>query len=218
MMLGIMSKTSRSSTPSNSKKAAPAGQSHVALLRGINVGGKNKLPMKELAAMFAAAGCGDVRTYVQSGNVVFTAADVAGLDERLAGEIAARFGIRVPVVLRSASAMQAVVKGNPFLKAGVAEEGLHVYFLACAAPAKEMVKALDYERSPGDSYVVSGREIYLHLPNGVARTKLTNAYFDKQFGTVSTLRNWRTVVTLAEWAGSKGYASAHSCVRVTGYF
>jgi uncharacterized protein (DUF1697 family) len=192
-----MRTTSRSSILS--KNNVTAERTHVALLRGINVGGKNKLPMKELAAIFAALGCGDVRTYVQSGNVVFTAESVAGLAGHIAVEIEGRLGLRVPAILRTAAELRRVVESNPFLKAGVAAELLHVYFLECEAPAKERVKALDYGRSPGDSFVVSGREIYLHLPNGVARTKLTNAYFDRQLGTVSTLRNWRTVMTLAEW-------------------
>jgi uncharacterized protein (DUF1697 family) len=202
-----MKAMSRSSTPSKSnvsslgKADEPSGQMHLALLRGINVGGKNKLPMKELAAIFAEAGCGAVRTYVQSGNVVFTAESVAGLADRVTAEIEGQFGLRIPVVLRGAEAMRGVVLGNPFLKAGIADDWLYVYFLACEAPAREIVKALDYERSSGDSFVVSGREIYLHLPAGAARTKLTNAYFDRQLGTVSTMRNWRTVVTLAEWMG-----------------
>jgi len=173
---------------------------YVALLRGINVGGKNSLPMKELAGMFARAGCREVRTYIQSGNVVFGADDVEGLAERIAAEIEQRFGMRVPVILRSGAEMRKALRSNPFAKAGVEESMLHVYFLA-DKPAAAAVKALDYERSPGDSFVVAGREIYLHLPDGVARTKLTNVYFDKQLATVSTLRNWRTVVTLAGWMG-----------------
>ncbi len=175
---------------------------YAALLRGVNVGGKNKLPMKALASMFTAAGCGDVRTYIQSGNVVFSAdpaqVDVGRLGVLIADEIAGQFGLRVPMILRSAAEMRAVVRRNPFARAGVPEELLHVYFLANAG-AVAAVKALNHERSEGDTFVVSGREIYLHLPNGTARTKLTNVYFDRQLGTVSTLRNWRTVVTLGEW-------------------
>ncbi len=175
---------------------------HVALLRGINVGGKNKLPMKELTAIFSEAGCHPVRTYIQSGNVVFGAKSVAGLAAQVESEVERRVGVQAPVVLRTAEEMQRVATGNPFLKARVPEELLHVYFLGCEAPVAAAVKALDAERSPGDSFLVQGREIYLHLPNGAARTKLTNAYFDKAFETVSTLRNWRTVMTLAEWAGA----------------
>jgi uncharacterized protein (DUF1697 family) len=172
---------------------------HVALLRGINVGGKNMLPMKELAAMFVAAGCADVVTYIQSGNIVFRAEDkvVAGLGARIAKQIEARFGIRVPVVLRTAAEVNAVIQGNPFLKAGVSEETLHVCFLA-DQPGKDLVAGLDAGRSAPDAFAMVGREIYMQLVKGVAGTKLTNAYFDSKLKTVSTMRNWRTVLKLAE--------------------
>jgi len=175
---------------------------HVALLRGINVGGKNKLPMKALAGLFAEAGCSDVQTYIQSGNVVFSAdeATVHGLGERISGDIAEQFGLRVPVLIQDGEEMRKAVRNNPFVKARVEESLLHVYFLEDEPPAAAITK-LDLERSPGDSFVVAGRSIYLHLPNGVARTKLTNVYFDKQLGTVSTLRNWRTAVTLTGMLG-----------------
>jgi uncharacterized protein (DUF1697 family) len=172
---------------------------HVALLRGINVGGKNMLPMKELAAMFAKAGCADVTTYIQSGNVVFCAEDkmVEGLGAGIAKQVEARFGIRVPVVLRAAAEIDAVLRANPFLKAGASEETLHVCFLA-DRPGKDLVAGLDAGRSTPDAFAVVGREIYMQLVNGMARTKLTNAYFDSKLKTVSTMRNWRTVLKLAE--------------------
>jgi len=92
---------------------------HIALLRGINVSGRNMLPMAELAKIFAA-GCGDVKTYIQSGNVVFCADD--GIVDKLAGlitqQIEERFGCKVPVVLRTAAELGEVVRSNPFLKAG----------------------------------------------------------------------------------------------------
>ncbi|HEY6376537.1 MAG TPA: DUF1697 domain-containing protein [Edaphobacter sp.] len=171
----------------------------VALLRGINVGGKNILPMKELAAMFVASGCGDVATYIQSGNVVFSAG--AGVAKGLAGlisqRIEERFGLRIPVVMRTDEELGAVIRENPYLKGGVPEELLHVYFLADVPGAAEVGK-LDPLRSAPDAFSVRGREVYLHLPNGMARTKLTNAYFDSKLGTVSTARNWRTVLKLYE--------------------
>jgi uncharacterized protein (DUF1697 family) len=208
MMFAIMTAMSKSSIHSKSKPAAleeadpSACALHVALLRGINVGGKNILPMKELAGIFADAGCRNVRTYIQSGNVVFASdpGQVDGLGRRISEEIAARHSLRVPVIVRSAEEMRTMLHSNPFVKARVDVSHLHVYFLAeaCAVAA---VKALDIDRSPGDSFVVAGREIYLHLPNGVAPTKLTNVYFDKQLKTVSTLRNWRTALTLGTWMG-----------------
>jgi uncharacterized protein (DUF1697 family) len=176
---------------------------YVALLRGINVSGKNMLPMKELAAMFVAAGCSEVETYIQSGNVVFSAGAgvVKGLDAKISKMIEARFGWKVPVVIRSAAQMGMVVRENPFLKAGSAVELMHVYFLA-EAPGSEMVVGLDAGRSPGDRFEVVGGEIYLELGNGMGKSKLTNAYFDSKLKTVSTARNWRTVLKLMEMLGS----------------
>jgi uncharacterized protein (DUF1697 family) len=180
-------------------KGAKISLRHVALLRGINVGGKNMLPMKELAGMFVAAGCRDVTTYIQSGNVVFSADAkvVAGLGSLIAARVKERFGLRVPVVLRTAAEINAVISGNPFLKAGEGEEMLHVSFLA-DEPGKDLVAGLDAGRSAPDSFAVVGREIYMRLANGAGLTRLTNAYFDSKLKTVSTMRNWRTVLKLAE--------------------
>ncbi len=178
------------------------GSSYVALLRGINVGGKNKLPMKSLAALFAEAGAAEVRTYIQSGNVVFRAPAAAA--RRVPGLIEAAildgFGLRVPVVLRSGAELKKVASANPFLAGGVEPDRLHVAFLA-STPAKKNAAALDPDRSPPDAFVVRGREIYLHLPNGVGKSKLTNAYFDAKLETTSTIRNWRTVLELLRMTG-----------------
>lgn len=169
----------------------------MALLRGINVGGKNKLPMKELVDVFRTAGGDDVRTYIQSGNVVFRARSSAagGVAEAVTRGIADRFGYRVPVVVRRADELRTVVEVNPFIRAGRDPKMLHVAFLAAKPSARE-VAGLDPERSPPDELAVVGREVYLCCPNGMARTKFTNDYFDRQLGTTSTLRNWRTVLQL----------------------
>ena len=174
---------------------------YVALLRGINVGGRHKLLMRELAAMFVEAGCEDVRTYIQSGNVVFRAdpslAD--GLSARITTAIAASHGYQIPVVIRTAADLARVVRGNPFLADGADPTKLYVGFLA-EAPDPAKVARLDPDRSPPDAFVVRGDEVYLHFPNGVARSKLTNNYLDRTLGTVSTIRNWRTVCKLHEMA------------------
>jgi uncharacterized protein (DUF1697 family) len=180
----------------------PGGANHVAFLRGINVGGRNRLPMKDLAALFTAAGCGDVRTYIQSGNVVFTAA--AALAKKLPAAIEAairkRAGIQVPLVIRSPDELRAVAGGNPLLKAGAPPEMLHVGFLV-DAPTAAQVAVLDPKRSPPDEFVVRGREVYFRFPNGLGRSKLTSAYFDSKLGTTITVRNWRTVQALLELCG-----------------
>ena len=170
---------------------------HLALLRGVNVGGKAKLPMKELAAIFAAAGATSIRTFIQSGNVIFEAAEPENLTATVTLEIARIYSYPGRIVLRSAAELTAAFKSNPFAKARAPLETLHVYFLA-DQPNPAGVKSLDPDRSPGDSFVIRNREVYLHLPNGMARTRLTNAYFDTKLKTVSTARNWNTVARLVE--------------------
>jgi uncharacterized protein (DUF1697 family) len=172
---------------------------HIALLRGINVGGRNRLPMAGLTAMFIDVGCADVRTYIQSGNVVFRAAPRTA--NRIPGLIAKSLsdgvGLKIPVVVRGAADFHRVAAENPFVGTGADLALIHVGFLA-DAPGAARSAALDRERSPGDSFELRGREIYLSTPNGVAQTRYTNAYFDSALATISTFRNWRTVLKLAE--------------------
>jgi uncharacterized protein (DUF1697 family) len=196
-----MAKASKKTVTTAQPKAASSREAHVALLRAINVGGNNPVPMTDLAALFTEAGCASVRTYIQSGNVVFEppARPPADMSALLAKRIEARFGLKVPVVLRSASELAAVVRDNPFLAQGVDAESLHVMFLA-DVPTAEAAARLDPDRSPPSRFVLVGRDVYVHLPKGVARTKLTNDYFDRTLATVSTMRNWRTVSKLLEMA------------------
>lgn len=181
-----------------SKSAPPM---HVALLRGVNVGGKNRLPMADLAAMFTKAGGRDVATYIQSGNVVFRAAPAASarVSQAVSRAISQSFGFTVPLVIRTAEEMLAASRENPFLAAGADPETLHLGFLA-DLPAAAGVASLDDNRSPPDRFLVRGRDIYFHFPNGLARSKLTNAYFDSRLSTTTTVRNWRTVLALVEMA------------------
>ena len=179
-----------------------ASHRYVALLRGINVGGRHKLPMRDLATMFEAAGCEDVRTYIQSGNVVFRAPPmlVDGLSAQITAAIADSHGFQIPVVTRTVSDFDRIVRDNPFLAAGADPAKLHVGFLA-AAPEPARIARLDPDRSPPDAFEVRDREVYLHFPAGVARSKLDNAYFDRTLNTVCTIRNWRTVGKLHEMSG-----------------
>ena len=176
---------------------------YVALLRGLNVGAHNRIKMPDLVALFADAGCARLETFIQSGNVLFDAN--AALSRKVPALVAAllkkNFDIESPVVLRDAAELSAVVKGNPFLRRGDDVATLHVGFLA-AKPEAARVNALDPKRSPPDEFQVMGREIYFHFPGGLGRSKLTNAWFDSQLKTVSTVRNWNTVLELAKRLGS----------------
>ena len=178
--------------------ATTGEQRYVALLRGVNVGGRNKLPMADLRDIFAEAGCAAVQTYIQSGNVVFEATqDLAErVPEIVTLVIRRRFDIETAVIVRSREELRQVADSNPFDTSGDPRL-LHVAFLQ-DAPGAEAVARLDPERSPPDAFAVRGRNVYLHYPNGVARSKLTNEYLAAQLQTVSTTRNWRTVLTLLE--------------------
>lgn len=170
----------------------------IALLRGVNVGGKNKMEMRTLCGVFDAAGCTGSETYIQSGNVVFQSGLGDGeLQQRLAAAIEAQFGFAVPVVVRSAEEMQAALGENPF--AGVAEEHVAVMFLR-DRPTAEALARLETERFLPERFAVVGGQVYLYMPNGQGRSKMTSAYFDSRLKTVGTTRNLRTARTLVTMA------------------
>jgi uncharacterized protein (DUF1697 family) len=176
---------------------------HVALLRGINVGGKHIVPMAALSRMFEEAGGEGVRTYIQSGNVVFSATPSgAKRVARAVGEmIAAEFGFEPRIMVRTREDLERVAAGNPLITPTCDPKRHHVGFLA-ETPAASRVAGLDPGRSPRDRFVVQGDVIYVHYGVSVADSKLTGAYIDGVLGTSSTFRNWRTVLKLAEMVGA----------------
>ncbi len=171
----------------------------VALVRGVNVGGKNLLPMKELIELFLQAACCDVSSYIQSGNILFSATEQQAEEAKniIPTRIAEQYGFKTSLVLRTKQQLAVAIADNPFLRENVPEQDLHLYFLA-DYPKAEALQALDPDRYPPDRFTVRGREVYVQLPNGMARTKLTNNYFDTKLKTISTARNWRTVLKLSQ--------------------
>jgi len=161
----------------------------------VNVGGKNKVPMTELRALVESLGHSDVVTFIQSGNIVFTArrAITASSLERA---ITDHFGIDVTVVLRTPSELDKVVAGNPFARADIAK--VHVGFMA-NEPASAALAKLDTARFAPDEVAVRGRELYYFLPNGMGRTKLP-PYVDRQLKTPTPVRNWNTLTKLVALA------------------
>jgi uncharacterized protein (DUF1697 family) len=174
---------------------------YVALLRGINVGGRTRVGMDDLRRLFDALGHADVKSYLQSGNVLFTSP--AEDSSRLAGDverrIAKELGLTLTVLLRTADDLAQVVDNNPFLDRETDPATLHVTFLA-DAPHPERVARLERPRGEPDDFSLAGRELYLHCPNGYGRTKLNNAYVERRLGLAATTRNWRTVTTLCDLA------------------
>jgi len=167
----------------------------IGLLRAVNVGGR-KLPMSSVLAAVDAVGGADARTYLQSGNVVFSSSRRAA--EGLSGALSSAAGFDVAVLLRSGADLAAVVSGQPF---DGPETAWHVTFLS-GVPAAGAVSAMDRAAYGEDSFAVVGREVYLRTPGGYGRTKLNNALFERKLGVVATTRNWRTVCTLAEMAAA----------------
>jgi len=167
----------------------------IALLRGINVGGHNKVSMTDLRSIVESLGCSDVKTYIQSGNVVFThptSISPAAVED----EIEARLGMRVTVVLRTSAAMAKVLQGVPFDDSDLDLARLYVGFMA-ATPEHARVEALDAEQFLPERFAIVGEELYLYLPHGMGRTKLP-AYLDRQLKVPTTVRNWNTVQKLVE--------------------
>ena len=169
---------------------------YIVLLRAINVGGNNVLPMKELTRLCGELGGENVRTYIQSGNVALDLLQVETFARDLQAAILRDFALKVPVVVRQQAELAGTLAHNPWPERDL--KFTHVAFLA-DLPPPERVAALDPNRSPPDEFQMRGRDVYLHLVGGVGGTKLTNAWLDGKLGTVSTMRNWRTVQTLAEF-------------------
>jgi uncharacterized protein (DUF1697 family) len=174
-------------------------QTFAALLRGINVGGKVKIPMADLRATLSSLGFEDVVTYIQSGNAVFRApkSDEKAVATGIERAIQEAFGHDVAVLLRTHDELEQVERGTPYPVDDAAPTRVHVVFLD-EAPAKAAVSGLDPNRSPGDEFAVLGREIYLSLPNGLGRSKLTIDWFERGLGVRATARNWNTLRKLIE--------------------
>jgi uncharacterized protein (DUF1697 family) len=166
----------------------------VALLRGINLGSRNKVPMAELRRVFEEAGCEGVQTYIQSGNVVFTksAPDRAELERAVADA----FGVASAIVLRTADQLATVTASHPF---GPDTSKSSITFLA-EKPRAAAVRRLQELDIGADRVEVIGSDVFLHYPNGVQGARLTGALLEKTIGVAGTNRNWRTVAKLAELA------------------
>jgi uncharacterized protein (DUF1697 family) len=171
---------------------------YIALLRGINIGGRHLLPMGDLAELLAELGCEEVRTYIQSGNAVFRHRQQGR--ETIAFEIrrriADRYGFAPGVLLLTAAELQAVADGSPF--APRKGKALHCFFLE-AAPAAPDLERLAALQAPSEAFKLDGAVFYLHAPQGVGRSRLAFKV-EKCLGVAATARNWNTVLKLLAMA------------------
>lgn len=174
---------------------------HVVLLRGINLGSRNRIAMPELRSLLEDAGFEDVSTYVQSGNVVLSSAkksdDVARECERL---IADRLGLAIDVVARTRPQLAKVVERDPLGQLATNPKRYQVSFLAARPPSGLRAK-LERAKADQEAFAIHGREIYAWHPEGVARSKLWALLAGRDLGVTATARNWTTVTKLLELSG-----------------
>jgi uncharacterized protein (DUF1697 family) len=172
----------------------------VALLRAVNLGARNKVPMAELRASLERSGFGGVRTYIQSGNVLFTSGDGdrEALARRLEEEIARSFGVATTAILRTFDELRAVAARHPF---GADTSRTHVSFLAARPHPEGLARLAGFDAGP-DRIEIDGTEAYLRYPHGVQGSRLTAARLERLLGVAGTARNWRTVTALAELASA----------------
>lgn len=171
----------------------------IGLLRGVNVGGNKRVPMSDLRTLCDELGWRHVQTYIQSGNLVFSASGkTAALEIALEQALEKRFGFSVPIIIRSASDWPTYVKSNPFLEACEKDSHLVMLCLSKAPPKPDIAKNLLERAAGGERIVQIGDALWVHFANGVARSKLSPALLDRMAGSSVTARNWLTVLKLAE--------------------
>jgi len=171
---------------------------YISMLRGINVGGHKRIKMDQLRKSFEALGFEQVKTYIQSGNVVFKGGKLstAALSRKIEAKILSDFGFSVSVISRTQDEMEKTIQNNPFLKErGIDQTKLHVTFLS-EAPAPPALQKMQTLIAAPDQSRCAGREIYFYLPNGVSQSSLWKTPWERTLSVVTTMRNWNTVNSL----------------------
>jgi uncharacterized protein (DUF1697 family) len=176
---------------------------YIAILRGINVGGKRMIKMDALKQLFASLGFSKVETYIQSGNVFFQCKKTS--EEKLATTIAKEienvFGFDVPTIVTNAEDLKQIVANNPFAKDKKKQaEYFHVTFLA-TTPTKENIGSVEKLTFGDDAFAIMDKAVYLYCPNSYSNSKLTNGFFETKLKVIATTRNWKTcneLVNIAE--------------------
>ncbi|MCX6575154.1 MAG: DUF1697 domain-containing protein [Candidatus Aminicenantes bacterium] len=170
----------------------------ISMLRGINVGGQKKIRMAELTNLYESLDLVNVKTYVQSGNVVFdsTKSDASKLANLIEAHIERLFGFSVSIFIRDTNDFQRIIDSNPFLnKRSEDSAKLYVTFLY-RPPSEAKLGSLGIPNNEGDEFFVGGKEIYIFCPNGYGRTKFSNTFFEKKLSVPATTRNWNSVMAL----------------------
>jgi uncharacterized protein (DUF1697 family) len=177
-------------------------QTYITILRGINVSGKKMINMEALRAHMQELGFKNIKTYIQSGNLIFESENVelTELAKQIEKQIEKQYGFQVPVIVRTPDDLEHILKNNPFLN--VREEDidkLHVTFLSSEPKQEHLVKISPPENTT-DEFIIAGDHVFVFCPNGYGNTKISNTFFENKLKVTATTRNWKTVVKLAEMA------------------
>lgn len=174
---------------------------YVSMLRGINVGGQKKMNMEELRDSYESLRFKSVKTYIQSGNVVFQYPDTDAtiLEGKIEAKIKQHFKFDVSVLIRTKKEFQKVVENNPFHNKDLTKT--HVTFIS-DAPTRILVNEINKVKDRLEEFSIQGKQIYLFCPNGYGKSKMNNTFFERKSQVTATTRNWKTILSLNDIANS----------------
>lgn len=170
---------------------------YLALLRGINVGGHKKIPMKELKDLFNSLGFSKVATYIQSGNVIFSSSQEKGLEALIEGALKKRFGFEVTVIVLTEAKFKKAVQACPFIQEGDADGSKVLVSFLKEGPDKDGAAQIQAKAKESEQVVLGEKALYMNCPEGYGRSKLSTSILEKALGTRLTARNWKTVKALS---------------------
>lgn len=178
---------------------------YISLLRGINVGGHKKIKMADLRQLYSSLGLAKVKSYVQSGNVVFdtTSADRTDIASQIESAIESAYGFHVPVLLRTADELQTLIEQNPLLPLTAGETKNHYVLFLDRLPTVEEVTQLGTPVDGQEQFAPLNDALFVYYPKGAGRTKLTTNYFERKLSVAGTMRNWRTLNKLFTLASER---------------
>lgn len=167
---------------------------YISMLRGINVSGQKSIKMEKLKELYESLKFNDIKTYIQSGNVMFECkdSDYKSLEKKIENKIKEKIGFDVVIFIRTRNELKKVIENNPFKE----DERIYVTFLS-SVPSKIPIDEINKAKGKSEKYFISSREIYFSCPNGYGKTKLSNNFFENKLKVTATTRNWNTVKVLS---------------------
>lgn len=174
-------------------------QTYISFLRSVNIAGHNLIKMTELSELFKKMGFSDVKTYIQSGNIIFSISDdltSSDLSDNLEKAILGRFSLQIHVMTRTTRELSEMFSNNPYLKEPDFDPSKSAVLFLHEEPSDAQIQKVKDINYPPDRFKIIGKEIFIYCPNGFGRTKIYTNFFEKKMGVIGTGRNWKTVTTV----------------------